>query len=115
VGSPSFPSFHPGTDQARSEAIPVCFSTTQNSWIKSSLDVYLYVGLRRGDAARLSKQHIKNGVIHLMTEKSQQKMPVYVPVHPALAASIKACKSPGLAIVCKDDGTHYSKAEHRAA
>ena len=26
-------------------------------------DVFLYVGLRRGDAARLGKQHIRNGVI----------------------------------------------------
>ena len=74
-----------------------------------TFDVYLYVGLRRGDAARLGKQHIRNGIVHLMTEKSQEKMPVYVPVHPALAASIAACPSPGLSIVCKDDGTHYTK------
>lgn len=72
-------------------------------------DVYLYVGLRRGDAARLGKQHIRNGIVHLMTEKSQEKMSVYVPVHPALEASIAACSSPGLAIICKDDGTHYTK------
>jgi integrase len=72
-------------------------------------DVFLYVGLRRGDAARLGKQHIRNGIVHLMTEKSGGTMPIYVPVHPALAASMAACLSPGLAIVCKDDGTHYSK------
>ncbi len=36
-------------------------------------------------------------------------MPVYVPLHPALAASINACPSSGLAIIAKDDGTHYSK------
>jgi integrase len=72
-------------------------------------DVYLYVGLRRGDAARLGKQHIRNGIVHLMTEKSQGKTPIYVPVHPALAASMAACPSPSLAIICKDDGTHYTK------
>ena len=72
-------------------------------------DVFLYVGLRRGDAARLGKQHIRNGIIHLMTEKSGGTMPIYVPVHPALAASIAACPSPGLAIIAKDDGAHYSK------
>jgi hypothetical protein len=44
-----------------------------------------------------------------MTEKSQDKMPIYVPVHPALAASMAACPSPGLAIICKDDGTPYVK------
>ena len=72
-------------------------------------DVLLYVGLRRGDAARLGKQHIRNGIIHLMTEKSGGTMPIYVPVHPALAASLAACPSPGLAIIAKDDGAHFSK------
>jgi integrase len=70
-------------------------------------DTYLYVGLR--DAARLGKQHVRRGIIHLMTEKSQGKMPIYVPVYPALAKSIKACPSPGLAIIAKDDGTNYTK------
>jgi integrase len=72
-------------------------------------DIYLYVGLRRGDAARLGKQHIRRGIVHLMTEKSQGTMPIYVPVHPALAKSIKACPSPGLAIIAKADGTNYTK------
>jgi integrase len=36
-------------------------------------------------------------------------MPIYVPTHPALGASMAACPSPGLAIICKDDGTHYGK------
>jgi integrase len=73
-------------------------------------DVYLYVGLRRGDAARLGKQHIRRGIIHLMTEKSQGKMPIYVPVHPALVASMKACPSSGLAVIAKDDaGSNYTK------
>lgn len=68
-------------------------------------DVFLYLGLRRGDAARLGKQHIRNGVAHLMTEMSGGTMPIYVPAHPALAASINACPSSGLAIIAKDDGT----------
>ncbi|MBR1033209.1 hypothetical protein [Bradyrhizobium liaoningense] len=72
-------------------------------------DVFLYIGLRRGDAARFGKQHVRNGVAHLMTEKSGGRMPIYVPVHPALSTSISACPSSGLAIIAKDDGTHYSK------
>jgi integrase len=72
-------------------------------------DVYLYVGLRRGDAARLGKQHINSGIVHLKTEKSGGTMPIYVPVHPALAASIAACPSPELAIIAKEDGTYYAK------
>jgi integrase len=74
-----------------------------------AFDVFLYVGLRRGDAARLGKQHIRRGVVHLMTEKSQGKTPIYVPVHPALATSIKACPSGGLAIIAKSDGSNFTK------
>lgn len=72
-------------------------------------DIYLYTGLRRGDCARLGKQHIKRGIIHLMTEKSQGRMPVFIPVHPALDASIKACPSKGLAIVSTEDGRNFAK------
>jgi integrase len=72
-------------------------------------DVYLYTGLRRGDAARLGKQHVRNNLVHLMTEKSRERMPVFIPVHPALAASIAACPSKGLAIIAKDDGNNYAK------
>jgi hypothetical protein len=72
-------------------------------------DIYLYTGLRRGDCARLGKQHIKRGIIHLLTEKSQGRMPVFIPVHPALEVSIKACPSKGLAIVSTDDGRNFAK------
>jgi hypothetical protein len=44
-----------------------------------------------------------------MTEKSQGKMPIYVPVHPALLASMNACPSSGLAVIAKDDGSNYTK------
>jgi integrase len=73
------------------------------------LDVYLYTGLRRGDAAQLGKQHIRNNVIHLLTEKSQGKMPVFIPVQPALAASMAACPSNGLAVIATHEGMHFTK------
>jgi (S)-mandelate dehydrogenase len=34
------------------------------------LDVYCYTGLRRGDAARVGKQHVRDGVISMQTEKT---------------------------------------------
>ena len=71
------------------------------------LDVYLYIGLRRGDAARLGKQHLRGGLVHLKTEKTAT--PIYVPIHPTLANSIKACPSRGLAIIAKPDGSNYTK------
>jgi integrase len=44
------------------------------------LDVYMYTGLRRGDAARVGKQHVRNGVISLPTEKSQGRTVVHLPL-----------------------------------
>jgi len=34
-------------------------------------DVLFYAGLRRGDAVRLGRQHIRDGIAALRTEKSQ--------------------------------------------
>ena len=45
-----------------------------------------------------------------MTEKSGFRVPVYVPLHPQLAKSIKACPSPGFAVIAKDKvGANYTK------
>jgi integrase len=51
-------------------------------------DVLLYTGLRRGDAAKLGRQHVRNGVITIRTEKTGEM--VTVPVLPPLARSIEA-------------------------
>ena len=40
--------------------------TRQRVW----LDVLLYTGLRRGDAVRLGRQHVRDGVATLKTEKT---------------------------------------------
>ncbi|MGV7219241.1 hypothetical protein [Bradyrhizobium sp. UFLA05-112] len=71
------------------------------------LHVFLYVGLRRGDAARLGKNHMRKGLVCLKTEKTD--IPIYVPIHPDLAKSMKACPSKGLAVISKDNGANYTK------
>ena len=52
------------------------------------LDVYCYTGLRRGDAARVGKQHVKNGDICMVTEKSPTEVaiPILQPLAKTLAA-----------------------------
>lgn len=52
------------------------------------LDVYCYTGLRRGDAARVGKQHVKNGAICMVTEKSPTEVaiPILQPLAKTLAA-----------------------------
>lgn len=51
-----------------------------------ALAVMLYTGLRRGDAARLGKQHFSNGRIKIVTEKT--KTLVSIPVSPRLSSIV---------------------------
>ena len=48
-------------------------------------DIFLYTGLRRGDAARLGKQHVRKDVIEIDTEKTGTR--VVIPMLPELARS----------------------------
>jgi integrase len=52
------------------------------------LDVYAYTGLRRGDAARVGRQHVKNGEISIVTEKSPT--PVTIEILKPLADTLAA-------------------------
>jgi integrase len=56
--------------------------TRQRVW----LDVLLYTGLRRSDAVRLGRQHVRDGVATLKTEKGS--FTVTLPILPVLAATL---------------------------
>src|SRR5580700_5323113 len=58
--------------------------TRQRVW----LDVLLYTGLRRGDAVTLGRQHVRDGVASLKTEKTDTE--VTLPILPVLAATLAA-------------------------
>jgi integrase len=47
-------------------------------------DVLSYTGLRRGDAVRLGKQHVREGEAMITTEKSGGKIEVIIPLHLSL-------------------------------
>lgn len=72
-----------------------------------AMAVLLYTGLRRGDAARLGRQHIKNGVINLPTEKTGTF--VTIPVLPALQEIIDATPTGDLAIITGSHGRPMTK------
>lgn len=67
-----------------------------------AMSIMLYTGLRRGDAAVLGRQHVRNGEIQIYTEKGRrQKPPVMVtlPVLPPLREALAATKTGDLTFV----------------
>lgn len=60
--------------------------TRQRVW----LDVLLYTGLRRGDAVRFGRQHVRDGIGSIKTEKSGFTIEVTLPILPVLAQTLGA-------------------------
>jgi integrase len=67
-----------------------------------ALSVLLYTGLRRGDAAMLGRQHIRDGVITIRTAKTGKQ--IIIPVLPWLAAVIDASPTGDLAFIATTQG-----------
>jgi integrase len=72
-----------------------------------ALNVLLYTGLRRGDAARLGRQHMKNGRITVATEKTGTQ--VTIPLAPELVEAIRTIKPKGLTFVAQGNGQPLTK------
>lgn len=70
-------------------------------------DIYCYTGLRRGDAAVLGKQHIKNGVISIDTEKTGTR--VTIPVLDLLQKTLDAGPTGDLTFIATKDGNGMTK------
>lgn len=60
--------------------------TPQRVWI----DVLLYTGLRRGDAARIGPRHVEDGFIQIATEKSGEQILISLPILDVLKATLDA-------------------------
>jgi integrase len=79
--------------------------TRQRVW----LDVLVYTGLRRGDAVRLGRQHVRDGVATLKTEKSGFKTEVSLPILPVLAETLAAGPCGDLSFICGERGEPLTK------
>lgn len=79
--------------------------TRQRVW----LDVLLYSGLRRGDAVRYGRQHVRNGVGRIPTEKSGLKVTAVVPVLPILAKTLEAGPTGEMTFICGANGNPLTK------
>jgi integrase len=79
--------------------------TRQRVW----LDVLLYTGLRRGDAVRIGRQHVRDGVAQIKTEKSGFTVEVTLPILPVLARTLAAGPCGGLSFICGERGEPLTK------
>jgi integrase len=77
--------------------------TRQRVW----LAVLLYTGLRRGDAVRLGRQHVRDGIASLLTEKT--KIPVHIPLLPPLVEALSAWPTGQLSFICGSTGKPLTK------
>lgn len=70
-------------------------------------DILYYTGLRRGDAVVFGKQHVKNGLGKLVTEKTGEK--VFIPFQPELVESLTAGPCGDLSYIGTETGRPYAK------
>lgn len=89
-------------DVARYEA-HWAVGTRQRVW----LHVLLYTGLRRGDAVAFGRQHVRDGIGTITTEKTG--VAVSLPILPALAATLAAGPTGDLAFICGERGQPFTK------
>lgn len=79
--------------------------TRQRVW----LALLLFTGLRRGDAVRLGRQHVRGGVASIKTAKSNFQMSVTLPLLPDLVAALEAGPTAELAYICGSTGKPMTK------
>lgn len=77
--------------------------TRQRVWIA----VLLYTGLRRGDAVRIGKQHVRDGVATIKTQKTNTE--VHIPLLPPLREALNAGPTADLAFICGANGKPMTK------
>lgn len=71
------------------------------------MHVLLYTGLRRGDAVIVGKQHVRDGVITIRTEKTGTE--VDIRIMPELAATLVAGPTGDLAYIVGENGRPLTK------
>jgi integrase len=77
--------------------------TRQRVW----LDILLYTGLRPGDAMRFGRQHVRNGVGRLKTEKTSTT--VTLPILNVLAQTLAAGPCGDLTFIAGEHGQPFTK------
>ena len=69
----------------------------------------LYTGLRRGDAVRLGRQHVRDGIASIKTEKSGFTVTVTLPILDVLAGTLAAGPCGDLTFIAGENGHPLTK------
>jgi integrase len=69
--------------------------------------VLLYTGLRRGDAVRLGRQHVRDGIAAIRTQKTGTE--VHLPILLELQEAIDHGPTGELAFICNANGSPFTK------
>lgn len=72
-----------------------------------AFDLLLWTGLRRGDVVKLGRQHVRDGVATIRTEKTGEVVPIRI--LPPLAASIAAGPCGDLSFIAGERGAPMTK------
>ena len=72
-----------------------------------AMELLLWTGLRRGDAVRLGRQHVRDGVAYLKAEKTGEDLAI--PVLEPLREAIAAGPTGDLAFICGERGEPLTK------
>jgi site-specific recombinase XerD len=67
-----------------------------------ALDLLLYTGVRRSDAVRIGRPHVRDGVLRFRTSKGN--IEVGIPILPPLARSVEATRTGDLTFICTARG-----------
>lgn len=79
----------------------------RGTWERRVFDVLLYTGLRRGDAVRVTQEHIKDGLIVMPTEKTGEV--ACIPILPPLAEALQYGPSDGVHLIVGKSGRPMTK------
>ncbi|MGE0409156.1 MAG: tyrosine recombinase XerC [Amphiplicatus sp.] len=73
-----------------------------------AFDLLLYTGQRRSDVVMMMRSHVRDGAIRVVQQKTGQ--PLWLPIHPRLAASIATANVTGLAFLETEYNRPFSSA-----
>ncbi len=75
------------------------------------MHVLLYVGVRRGDAVMIGRQHVRDGVLTFVTEKGRDRQRIEVSrvIEPELAETLARGPTVDLAFICGERGRPLTK------